>query len=938
MAEDRTTSDGQTLVVEDSYTCPSDRVLVLKARLNSGWSFRSAQLISGMKRYESNIVGNETTPMLYGISEEELSVIRNVLGRAKQTRIQENSRITILLNSLSELKKNKLGDGITNCIICGYSFRLFAIFQYRCSDCQKLTCSSCIVKVTINSNNNNNMNLFQENIYKSSRNASMSSSTPSPPPSQTTTTTKSFNPFQSNSLTICRICNEMREMRKKSGAWFFNCDPEIIDHYLNQSTPFDETPVTKSRVENERNNLPKEKGPKFYNKLNATKSSSISESDSDESFSSSSSSYTSDSDDEVDNNHSASSEDNSKRKKETSPTHILPTSIQLAKKHSTQRRSISHSTSNSFDRGLSSVHDLEKKISHHLDHDAILSTSIGNLTRINSSIIPMNISSMNDKESEGVMLKKESFGTRRKSFVNKSVDQLEKERTCISKEKASSLSSVTSPKLSTFVNIIMKARQYRRNKIKLCKQLDDSFRETDDKQLATQRINEQMIEEEYKEMLSRNGQISLTSFLSPSDPKAFATASIDNVYSEQQTVASLESSPNSNKNSLQIFRSNNSFSYPNDNCPSPTTLTTTISRNGGNFEHPTDSNHYHKHSIAFSETLFNAKPYVSHPYRKQSDSKVNNFLSAKTNINSISKSATCLALNSENEGKRERKSSNVSLLSAYMPTVLIPKKWKENELNHRISPSKYPNNCHSNDNDSSILSSSGINSNWNSSKYSTMDGSSTAGLSAIINTSMSDRSDIRKRKSKSVKHKIIKYFTTKTGSKPEEIQSRFSIDSRKSMLQQRRDIDGKSFISDLPTPLNIIEPPELQEFNNDTLSIANRSKYTVSLPIHYTTEMNSTTNLQTSSFLTSNEPYQTTTAYSTDTGTDTRLTQSTIIDSPETLFKSNIDLSMNEMREKNSTKKRSRVKNVLYSRINYLKNRYDKERKSGNVLNAFKLI
>lgn len=81
------------------------------------------------------------------------------------------------------MKKNAMGNGSTQCVLCGDEFGLLGASPTFCDDCRKAVCTKCGVD-TLNCNK--------------------------------------------QPLWLCKICSENREVWKRSGAWFFKGLPKYI--------------------------------------------------------------------------------------------------------------------------------------------------------------------------------------------------------------------------------------------------------------------------------------------------------------------------------------------------------------------------------------------------------------------------------------------------------------------------------------------------------------------------------------------------------------------------------------------------------------------------------------------------------------------------------------------------------------------------------------
>jgi len=153
----------------DRWVCPNDRQLCLRAKLGTGWSVHT------------NRMGN------FGRSEqlsvEEQQQILGVIGRAELVDQVEQQRIGRLVDKLDNMKRHAVGDGTSQCVLCGDEFKLLGASPTYCDDCAKAVCSKCGVD-TFNSNK--------------------------------------------QPMWLCKICAETREVWKRSGAWFFKGIPKYV--------------------------------------------------------------------------------------------------------------------------------------------------------------------------------------------------------------------------------------------------------------------------------------------------------------------------------------------------------------------------------------------------------------------------------------------------------------------------------------------------------------------------------------------------------------------------------------------------------------------------------------------------------------------------------------------------------------------------------------
>lgn len=157
---------------KDSWVCPNDRQLALRAKLRTGWSVKTQSL----EQYG----GRNDTP---GLSDTEQDAILQVIRRAEMLELTEQERVGRLVERLENMKRNALGNGTNQCVLCGDSFGVLGSPSLLCRDCKKAVCQKCGIE----------------------------------------TFTAHKEP-----ISLCKICSETREMWKKSGAWFFKGLPKYV--------------------------------------------------------------------------------------------------------------------------------------------------------------------------------------------------------------------------------------------------------------------------------------------------------------------------------------------------------------------------------------------------------------------------------------------------------------------------------------------------------------------------------------------------------------------------------------------------------------------------------------------------------------------------------------------------------------------------------------
>ncbi|XP_048375342.1 rab effector Noc2 [Sphaerodactylus townsendi] len=88
-----------------------------------------------------------------------------------------------LVERLENMRKNMMGNGLSQCLLCGETLGLLGSTAVFCQDCKKKVCTKCGI--------------------------------------ETLSTSK-------RPLWLCKICSEQREVWKRSGAWFYKALPKYI--------------------------------------------------------------------------------------------------------------------------------------------------------------------------------------------------------------------------------------------------------------------------------------------------------------------------------------------------------------------------------------------------------------------------------------------------------------------------------------------------------------------------------------------------------------------------------------------------------------------------------------------------------------------------------------------------------------------------------------
>ncbi|XP_007485799.2 rab effector Noc2 isoform X1 [Monodelphis domestica] len=154
---------------KDQWVCPNDRQLALRAKLQSGWSVHTYQTDKQRKSQSLNA--------------DEVEAILEVIQRAEKLDIMEQQRIGRLVERLENMRKNVMGNGLSQCFLCGEPLGLLGSSSVFCQDCKKKVCTKCGIETSGS---------------------------------------------QKRTLWLCKICSEQREVWKRSGAWFYKALPKYI--------------------------------------------------------------------------------------------------------------------------------------------------------------------------------------------------------------------------------------------------------------------------------------------------------------------------------------------------------------------------------------------------------------------------------------------------------------------------------------------------------------------------------------------------------------------------------------------------------------------------------------------------------------------------------------------------------------------------------------
>uniref|UniRef100_A0A8C2C4J2 Double C2-like domains, beta n=1 Tax=Cyprinus carpio TaxID=7962 RepID=A0A8C2C4J2_CYPCA len=113
----------------EHWVCPSDRQLALRAKLCTGWSIHTFR--------------SERQRKAQTLEKRELDLIMSVIHRAEQLEIIEQHRIGRLVERLENMRRSAVGNGLSQCLLCGEVFGLLSSSSVLCLDCCMKVCTKC---------------------------------------------------------------------------------------------------------------------------------------------------------------------------------------------------------------------------------------------------------------------------------------------------------------------------------------------------------------------------------------------------------------------------------------------------------------------------------------------------------------------------------------------------------------------------------------------------------------------------------------------------------------------------------------------------------------------------------------------------------------------------------------------------------------------------
>uniref|UniRef100_A0A3B1KFR8 Rabphilin 3A-like (without C2 domains) n=1 Tax=Astyanax mexicanus TaxID=7994 RepID=A0A3B1KFR8_ASTMX len=113
------------------WVCPNDRQLTLRAKLHTGWSVHTFQ--------------SEKQRKSQALDKRELDIILSVIHRAEQLELIEQHRIGRLIERLENMRRSAVGNGLSQCLLCGEALGLLGTPSVLCLDCCKVKSTALLL-------------------------------------------------------------------------------------------------------------------------------------------------------------------------------------------------------------------------------------------------------------------------------------------------------------------------------------------------------------------------------------------------------------------------------------------------------------------------------------------------------------------------------------------------------------------------------------------------------------------------------------------------------------------------------------------------------------------------------------------------------------------------------------------------------------------------
>ncbi|EHB13363.1 Rab effector Noc2 [Heterocephalus glaber] len=203
----------------DQWVCPNDRQLALRAKLQTGWSVHTYQ--------------TEKQRRSQRLSPAEMEAILQVIQRAERLDTLEQQRIGRLVERLETMRQNVMGNGLSQCLLCGEVLGFLGSSSVFCRDCRKIGSLTAEAQGLLSRaghfqdaecRDEKCSSLFGGAALKNQNQAALKSL------GQKVCTKCGIeaSPGQKRPLWLCKICSEQREVWKRSGAWFYKGIPKYI--------------------------------------------------------------------------------------------------------------------------------------------------------------------------------------------------------------------------------------------------------------------------------------------------------------------------------------------------------------------------------------------------------------------------------------------------------------------------------------------------------------------------------------------------------------------------------------------------------------------------------------------------------------------------------------------------------------------------------------
>ncbi|KFO25528.1 Rab effector Noc2 [Fukomys damarensis] len=207
----------------DQWVCPNDRQLALRAKLQTGWSVHTYQTEKQRKSQR--------------LSPAEVEAILQVIQRAERLDTLEQQRIGRLVERLETMRRNVMGNGLSQCLLCGEVLGFLGSSSVFCRDCRKIGSGTPCAFIPADYPDEQEegpgwaLSHLRLDLIVLLEEGKGTRSQPAFTQSGKKVCTKcgiEASSGQKRPLWLCKICSEQREVWKRSGAWFYKGLPKYI--------------------------------------------------------------------------------------------------------------------------------------------------------------------------------------------------------------------------------------------------------------------------------------------------------------------------------------------------------------------------------------------------------------------------------------------------------------------------------------------------------------------------------------------------------------------------------------------------------------------------------------------------------------------------------------------------------------------------------------